>query len=187
MTNDWGVILSPVAAVGVPIRTLLTDYEHYRLTKLAEVEGNFIDLEAEYFLAPDGKPIRDRTYFARLNPAQSWMAVRSGIRRDANEAADEIELADDTDFGLFPQKVVTTWSWAATAKQDVIVFEFEKPEPCALPAEAFYLPHYDISEGVLETLSPDPWPRWLLVLAGMLSLIVGFWLLFRRRRPTEQA
>jgi hypothetical protein len=58
------------------------------------------------------------------------------------------------------------------------------PEPLAIPAEEFYLPHYGFSEQVLQTLKPNPWPRWMLILCGICSLGLGAWLIQRRTART---
>ncbi len=70
--------------------------------------------------------------------------------------------------------------------RDKQTYTFESPKPWSIPEAEFYLPHYGFSEQVLQTLNPNPWPRWLLILSGVLSLVIGFWLL-RRREPKPTA
>lgn len=60
---------------------------------------------------------------------------------------------------------------------------YELPQPWSIPDAEFYLPHYGFSESVLETLHPNPWPRWLLIGFGVLTIAIGAWLVRGRRQP----
>ncbi len=60
---------------------------------------------------------------------------------------------------------------------------FDRPKPCTIPDAEFYLPHYGFSEAVLETLHPNPWPRWLLIGFGIVTIAIGAWLFRGRRQP----
>ena len=60
---------------------------------------------------------------------------------------------------------------------------YDLPKPCMIPDAEFYLPHYGFSEQVLETLHPNPWPRWLLIGFGIVTIAIGAWLVRGRRQP----
>jgi len=59
---------------------------------------------------------------------------------------------------------------------------FDLPKPCTIPDAEFYLPHYGFSEQMLETLNPNPWPRWLLIAGGVVTIAIGARLLLRLSR-----
>lgn len=62
-------------------------------------------------------------------------------------------------------------------------FTYEPKRKFEIAVEEFYLPHYGISEAVLETLNPNPWPRWLLIGFGIVTIAIGAWLVRGRRQP----
>lgn len=86
----------------------------------------------------------------------------------------------DNDEVFIPRKCTFTTSGNGYfAEQE---YTYEVPRPCTVSDAEFHLPHYGISESVLETLNPNPWPRWFLVMGGVMTLLVGVWL-FRKSHP----
>ena len=81
----------------------------------------------------------------------------------------------------FPREIVYTIDTGGNRSEQT--WTFELPKPCEIPDAEFYLPHYGISESVLETLHPNPWPRWLLIGFGILTIAIGAWLVRGRRQP----
>jgi hypothetical protein len=60
-------------------------------------------------------------------------------------------------------------------------YEFELPGQCDVPDAEFMLPFYGFDESVLLPLSPNRSWRWWLMGLGAAVLLVGVWLLARRR------
>jgi hypothetical protein len=61
------------------------------------------------------------------------------------------------------------------------VSTFDLPQEFNIPEDEFHLEYYGFDESVLVPLSPNRWLRWLLMGGGAASLVVGYWLLTRRR------
>ncbi len=85
------------------------------------------------------------------------------------------------DHSFFPKEIVNIDDSNGQRTEDL--WTYGLPQPWALPDAEFYLPHYGISESILETLNPNPWPRWLLIGFGVLTIAIGAWLVRGRRQP----
>ncbi len=125
--------------------------------------------------------VKDARYSFFVDPASSYRMVQWTW-----EIGDDFRRVTDVFYAgntMIPERLQQTTDRANSREHTEATHAYSEFSECTIPKEEFYLPHYGFSEQVLETLNPNPWPRWLLVLGGILSLVIGGWLLRRRPEP----
>ncbi len=187
----WGLkrfgVLAACRITGIPLQNFLeengNEFRLDSLTENAEGDKQYIELVASYL--GEQRPGRRQggVYRVLIDREQDYRVESFAIDRpEAKESFANTYFEAINGYRHAPERVV--YSLESPAEKISITHEFSAPQKFAIPDKEFYLPHYGFSEQVLETLNPNPWPRWLLVLGGILSLVIGFWLLNRRERTS---
>lgn len=101
---------------------------------------------------------------------------------ESSESSESLVISyHDLPDVIVPREIVYNLVVGKEAIRETQTFDMAKP--CRIADAEFYLPHYGISESVLETLHPNPWPRWLLIGFGIVTIAIGAWLVRGRRQP----
>ncbi len=180
----WGEqrlhLLSSCRLAGMPLAKLLDsrEFEPMECIATGELGQRRIQFSAQYKKAQPGPD----AYSMILDPSHhyrvlSWVIdIAHGERHEIRnfEYFNEVEV-------YIPRKIVTASISKTQCTERTLTYEL--PKPWSIPDAEFYLPHYGFSESVLETLHPNPWPRWLLIGFGVLTIAIGAWLVRGRRQP----
>ena len=124
---------------------------------------------------------KGRLYTVTVDPSHHYRSVEWTIDIP-DQGVDLFEIAyHDSDSIRIPRKIIyISDSGRYRSEQE---WTYGVPQPWSIPDAEFYLPHYGFSEAVLETLHPNPWPRWLLIGFGIVTIAIGAWLVRGRRQP----
>ena len=165
---------SPIYIAGVPLRLIIKESEGFSIKKLSfGAESSIAKLEATYsgpkmmFREPGAR------YYAELDSEKGWTAVKTIWATQKGSRERIIDSLDYEGFGWILKTLKEIDTHPTTPIVSTTTYEFTEPQVCTLADAEFRLPQYGISEAVLGTLKPNPWPRWLLVGLGILALVVG--------------
>ncbi len=118
-----------------------------------------------------------------IDPAADYRIMTTGKRfPDGIRLVQTVNEYQESGFGPVAKRQ-TTNTVVSGSKVDQTLKVFDTPTICTFSQKEFLLPYYGISEAVLETLHPNPWPRWLLIGFGVLTIAIGAWLVRGRRQP----
>ncbi len=180
---DWGNhtcnILAACRLSCLPLEEMLNpvDFEPLEAIHIEAAGRKCIRFSAKYIGKQGKLRIVDSTYTVTLDTSNSHAPTSWTIEAPDALYTSAISYHDGLS-PLVPQKI--TYAVDSGGLRSEQAWTYDLPIPCTIPEEEFYLPHYGFSEQVLETLNPNPWPRWLLIIGGVLSLFIGGWLIKRR-------
>lgn len=183
--RHWDVLKSRFQFGSIPLTELMTSPDFECLDVRADGKKNeCLRITFGYHGSKGVWRIPGGTYRIWINPTESYRLekLEFGFPNSTKTETCDIRYFDPDDLPT-PREVI----YRADTTEDISLqtWTIERPEPLQISAEEFYLPHYGISEDVLETLSPDPWPRRTLLLAGTVFLLIGLWLVRRHSQPVR--
>jgi hypothetical protein len=180
-------------------------YEFFRVPLSDLVEDRSADfelVEARYIQTGDERHVRiaaryqgpneryrwsDGTYWAEFPDEPPFLAVRSGVE-SPGVAFDELFTITYHENASSPPalpKLVTRVSGDLDLGT-LQIYSFEVAVPCDLEDDAFFLPHYGISEEVLETLDPVS-HRWRNVFLALLPVAFLFLIAVWRSKRNQSS
>lgn len=178
-----------IRVIHVPIAEVLASRPGFRLESVTSTgtdEARRIRVE---FVCEQAAQRGDRdgaTYWAEVSPHNSWMIDRCGIRSPTGPVEINECLAFQEYKGIpVPKLVRFEVEWAGPdGGIEIQEYEWGSPQRFSRPVDEFFLPHYGISEAVLETMVPERHVWWYVVNGAVVLLLVGWWL-YRARRKGE--
>jgi hypothetical protein len=180
---------------GVPLASIVEDRSKFQLQQAylmastkgagtAAADGRLIHIEGKYLGPAGNNRWQNGIYWADVMAESPFFAVRSGVR-PASQVLESMWIEyQHSDIGLFP-KVVTRTVGSET-EGNMQKYTFEAPARCTLAEEDFYLPHYGISEAVLQTFTTSPYRRWIITINVLAFVIIGVIMWLRRGRGVRQ-
>ncbi len=117
------------------------------------------------------------TYWAEFSPEQKWTVVRSGVsfvKGGNSKLRIRVTSSYQDWFGgtCFPEKTVLAYEDLSSKEiVEIRKIEFQQPAPLEHMTDEFYLPHYGISEAVLQSLQ-DTGARWRITLNAVAILVL---------------
>ncbi len=179
---NWKVLRARTYLLHIPLEEIVShsSFQPVRVRLLKEPPGR-IEFTAKY-VGPKGKfRLPGGIYTIIINPEQrDRLEYWEVIFPNTENRTQSFEISYRPDDVQLPHEVLyRTRSGKFKSRQKWII---DRPEPFSIAEEEFHLPHYGFSEQVLDTLSPNPWPRWLLIIGGVLSITIGIWFIRRHER-----
>lgn len=185
----WGLrrmnVLAACRITGIPLQELIREGNpEFRLDSVSASlsgEESYIKVVVSYLGEQRPARRKDGKYTIILDRKRDYRVVSFQIERpDTRETFINTYYDDVAGFPHAPKQL----QYESVSPHEnitvAITNDYSEPTPFSIPEKEFYLPHYGFSEQVLETLHPNPWPRWLLIAGGILSLLIGGWLIRRR-------
>lgn len=185
----WGLrrmkALAACRITGIPLQELIREGNpEFRLDSVSAAlsgEESYINVVVSYLGEQRPARRKDGKYTIILDRNRDYRVVSFQIERpDMRETFMNTYYDDVAGFPHAPKQSIYESVSPHEKVTTKITYDFSEPLPFSIPEKEFYLPHYGFSEQVLETLHPNPWPRWLLIVGGILSLLIGGWLIRRR-------
>ena len=179
----WKMLQSESHLFAMPLEDLMNteDFNPLRAIFIDGPGGKNIHFSATYIGGQAPHRIRNAVYSVVLDPKHRFRIISAALDRPSDSRKFSFFYHDSDDIPV-PKEIVSEFKEGASSITHQ-VYEIELPKPFHLADEEFYLPHYGISEAVLETLNPNPWPRWLLIGFGIVTIAIGAWLVRGRRQP----
>lgn len=168
----------------MPLVKLLdpVEFEPVEAVEFDELGNRLIRYSAKFVGKEDRFRKKGRTYTATLDPARRYRSVAWRIDIP-NEGYELFRISyHERDDVRTPREIVFIIENGSYSSEQIWTYDLSKP--CTIPDAEFYLPHYGFSEQMLETLRSNPWPRWLLIGLGVVTIATGAWLFRRRSRQS---
>lgn len=124
-------------------------------------------------------------YWAELDPSESWLMARGGIRRPKKS----MELLQETVYQPvewtgtpFPLRFTQSARLQDWTRQTTCTFE--TPQRCNRLDEEYTLPFYGFPETAVRPSTPRSWVKLVMIGVGILGVIISFVLhQFSRKKP----
>jgi len=186
---NWVALHARIQLFWVPLKEIVSKPEFQPITvRLLKGPSRQIEFTAKYVGAKSKYRNPGGLYSFVVSPEENY---RLEYGKVILPATSQFDYTDITNRYHVPDDVSTPAEVNRRLVSKKTIFNYrwviDRPEPFSIAEEEFQLSHYGFSEQVLDTLSPNPWPRWLLIIAGVVSLIVGIWFIrYYDRTPSDR-
>ena len=139
----------------------------------------------------DDRPIRlewstplavGQKFWVELSPRTSWLIERCGVKTpEGMELLREVAY-QPYEQGLVPKTVKTTMKFPQFAQTETLTIE--PPHAGTRSVAEFYLPHYGISESVLDVTRTNPRVRLVAIVLSVFGVVASIYFYWLSRRSS---